>query len=125
MIGLSAALLTFGFFRVYSRPSTTEEPHPDVGLGRSLRRRRGDALRGDLREGRRRGARGRDEPGTRRIVVHIDNIEFAACCEGPAKETLGALPGVRKVRINHRRKEAILIVRPDAEIDNAMVVRAR
>jgi len=57
-------------------------------------------------------------------VVHIDNIEFAACCEGPAKETLGALPGVRKVRINHRRKEATLVVRTEAEIDNAMISRA-
>jgi len=65
-----------------------------------------------------------DEPGTRKVVVHVDNIELAACCEGPAKETLGALPGVRKVRVNHLRKEAILIVRADAEIDDAMVSRA-
>ena len=33
-------------------------------------------------------------------------------------------PGVRKVRINHLRKEATLVVRQDAEIDNAMIARA-
>jgi hypothetical protein len=124
MIGLAAALLTFGFFRVYARPSTTKNrvlmwvsasvfmvvvATPYVV---TVVRDRGEELPAA------------DEPGTRRIVVHIDNIHFAACCEGPAKETLGALPGVRKVRINHLRKEATLVVRSEAEIDNAMVTRA-
>jgi mercuric ion transport protein len=124
MIGLAAALLTFGFFRVYARPST---PKNRILMWISAAifvivvatpyvvtyvRDRDDDLPAA------------DEAGTRRIIVHIDNIEFAACCEGPAKETLGALPGVRRVRINHLRKEAILAVRDDAEIDNAMVVRA-
>jgi len=123
MIGVSAALLTFGFFRVYGRTSTRQSrilmwistavfavvvATPYVATF--------------VRDGEE--AEVADEPGTRRIVVHIENIEFAACCEGPAKETLGALPGVRHVRINHRRKEAILTVRQDAEIDNDMVVRA-
>ncbi len=123
MIGLSAALLTFGFIRVYTRPATRKNriliwisaavfavvvvtPYGVTFV------RDGDEP--EVAE----------EPGTRRIVVHIENIEFSACCEGPAKETLGALPGVRHVRINHRRKEAILTVRQDAEIDNPMVVRA-
>jgi len=124
MIGVAAALLTFGFFRVYARPSTTKNrilmwvsaaffvvvvatPYVVTYVR-------------DSRE----ELPATDEPGTRRIVVHIDNIEFAACCEGPAKETLGALPGVRKVRINHLKKEATLVVRSEAEIDNDMVSRA-
>jgi len=124
MIGVAAGLITFGFFRVYSRPSTAKNRilmwvSAAVFLVVVLTpyvvtyvRDRDD----DLPTA--------DEAGTRRIIVHIDNIEFAACCEGPAKETLGALPGVRKVRINHLRKEAILVVREEAEIDNAMVSRA-
>jgi mercuric ion transport protein len=124
MIGVAAALLTFGFFRVYARPSTTKNrvlmwvsaavfvvvvatPYVVTYVRDS---------REDLPTA--------DEPGTRRIVVQLSTIEFAACCEGPAKETLGALPGVRKVRINHLRKEAILVVRNEAEIDNDMVSRA-
>src|SRR5436305_6315029 len=107
MIGVCAALLTFGFFRVYTQPST---PKNRVLIWISAAvfavvvatpyvvtfSRDGDE------------PAVADEPGTRRIAVHIENIEFAACCEGPAKETLGALPGVRRVRINHRRKEATL-----------------
>ena len=124
MIGVAAALLTFGFFRVYSRPSTTKNRilmWVSAGVFAvvvatpyvvTYVRDSGDDLPAV------------DEPGTRRIVVHIDNIEFAACCEGPAKETLGALPGVRKVRINHLRKEATLVIRTEAEIDNAMISHA-
>jgi len=124
MIGLSAAVLTFGFFRVYSTPSTRKNRilmwvsaavfAVVVGTPYAVTYVR-DSAEEDL---------GVDEPGTRRVTVHIDNIELAACCEGPAKETLGALPGVRKVRINHLRKEAILVVRADADIDDAMVSRA-
>jgi len=123
MIGLACSLLTFGFFRVYARPSTRRSriliwvaaavftvvvatPYVVTFVR--------DSDEGPTAP----------EPGTKQIVVHIENIEFAACCEGPAKETLGALPGVRNVRINHRRKEAILTVSQDAEIDNLMVVRA-
>jgi len=123
MIGLSAAVLTFGFFRVYARPSTKKNRvlmwvsaavfAVVVGTPYAVTMVR-DSREPPLVE----------EPGTRRMVIHIDNIEFAACCEGPAKETLGALPGVRKVRINHLRKEAELLVRQDAEIDDALVTRA-
>jgi hypothetical protein len=124
MIGLSAAVLTFGFFRVYSTPATRKNRILMwvsaavflivVGTPYAVTYVR-DSREEDLTA---------DEPGTRKVVVHVDNIELAACCEGPAKETLGALPGVRKVRVNHLRKEAILIVRADAEIDDAMVSRA-
>jgi hypothetical protein len=123
MIGLSAAMLTFGFFRVYATPSTRKNRILmwvsaavfAVVVGTPyvvtyVRDSREEELAAD--------------PGERKVVVHIDNIEIAACCEGPAKETLGALPGVRRVRINHLRKEAILIVRSDAEIDDAIVSRA-
>ncbi|MBI3858128.1 MAG: hypothetical protein HY293_20800 [Planctomycetes bacterium] len=124
MIGMSLAILTFGFSRVYSKPSTMKNRVlmwvsatvfvVVVGTPYAVTWLR-DSREEDLTA---------DEPGTRKVVVHIDNIEIAACCEGPAKETLGALPGVRKVRINHLRKEAILIVRAEAEIDDAMVSRA-
>ena len=124
MIGLSAAVLTFGFFRVYSTPSTRKNRIlmwvsaavfvVVVGTPYAVTYVR-DSREEEL---------GPDEPGTRKVVVHIENIELAACCEGPAKETLGALPGVRQVRINHLRKEAILVVRAEAEIDDAMVSRA-
>jgi hypothetical protein len=123
MIGVAVTLLTLGFFRVYSRPSTTKNRilmwvsagvfGVVVGTPYAVTWVR-DGDEGPAAQ----------EPGTRKIVVHIDNIEFAACCEGPAKETLGALPGVRSVRINHRRKEATLIVRSDAEIDDALIARA-
>lgn len=123
MIGVSVSLLAFGFIRVYAQPSTAKNrallwvslavflvvvgtPYVVTYV------RDGDETPPPL------------EPGTRRITVHIDNIEFAACCEGPAKVTLEALPGVRSVRINHRRKEAVLVVREDAEIDDAMVGQA-
>ena len=123
MIGVACSLLTFGFFRVYARPSTRKNrlliwvaaavftvvvatPYVVTFVR--------DADDGPEVA----------EPGTRRVVVHIENIEFAACCEGPAKETLSALPGVKRVRINHRRKEAVLTVAQGATIDNAMVVQA-
>ena len=123
MIGLAAALITFGFFRVYARPST---PKNRILMWASAAIflvvvltpyvvtyvRDADEPPTPL------------EPGTRKLVVHIESIEFAACCEGPAKTTLEALPGVRSVRINHRRKEATMIVREEAEIDNEMVTRA-
>src|SRR5438034_2861903 len=81
MIGIAAALLTFGFFRVYVRPSTTKNrvliwisavvfivvvgtPYVVTYV-----RDRDDDLPAA------------DEAGTRRIVVHIDNIELAACLE--------------------------------------------
>lgn len=123
MIGISAALLTFGFFRVYARPSTPKNRilmwfsaavfAVVVGTPYVVTYVRDSSEPPIV-----------DEPGTRRVVVHIDNIEFAACCEGPAKATLEALPGVRRVRINHLRREATLVVRSDAEIDDAMVGRA-
>lgn len=123
MIGVACSLLTFGFFRVYGRPSTRKNkiliwiaaavftvvvatPYVVTFV------RDGDETPGPV------------EPGMKRIVVHIEDIEFAACCEGPAKETLGALPGVKHVRINHRRKEALLTVAQDAGIDNTQVVQA-
>ena len=124
MIGLSAAVLTFGFFRVYATPSTRKNRilmwvsaavfAVVVGTPYVVTYVR-DSGEEELTA---------DEPGTRKVVVHIATIELAACCEGPAKATLGALPGVRRVHINHLRKEATLIVRTEAEIDDAMVSRA-
>lgn len=123
MIGICAALLAFGFVRVTTQPTTRKNRVliwvSAVVFAVVVATPYAVAF---FRDGDAPEVAG--EPGTRRIAVHIENIEFAACCEGPAKETLGALPGVLRVRINHRRKEAILTVRQDAEIDNDMVVRA-
>jgi mercuric ion transport protein len=123
MIGLAAAVITFGLFRVYLRPSTTKNRvlmwvsaaiFLVVVLTPYVVTMVRDSNEPPLVL----------EPGTRKMVVHIDNIEFAACCEGPAKTTLEALPGVRAVRINHLRKEAVMVVREEAGIDNAMISRA-
>jgi hypothetical protein len=124
MIGIAAALLTFGFFRVYARPSTTKNRvlmwvSAGIYLVVVLTPYAVTYVRDRAED-----PPGADEPGTRRVVVQLDEIEYAACCEGPAKETLGALPGVRKVRINHLRREAILVVRADTEIDDDMIARA-
>ena len=124
MIGVAAALLTFGFFRVYARPSTAKNRVlmwvSAAGFAVVVATPYVVTYVRDSRE----DVADVDEPGTRRIVVHLDNVQYAACCEGPAKETLGALPGVRRVRINHLRKEATLVVRSEAEIDNTMISRA-
>ncbi len=123
MIGASCALITFGFFRAYAQPSTRQTrilmwcsaavflivvATPYVATY--------------VRDGREDTTP--DPPGTRRLTVQLNDLEYASCCEGPAKETLGALPGVRRVRINHRRKEAVLVVNRDAEIDNEMISAA-
>lgn len=123
MIGLATALITFGFFRVYARPTTTKNRilmwvSASIFLVVVLT----PYVVTYIRDGDEPPTPA--EPGTRKLVVHIDNIEFAACCEGPAKATLEALPGVRSVRINHRRKEATMVVREEAEISNEMVTRA-
>jgi mercuric ion transport protein len=124
MIGVTAALLTFGFFRVYCRPSTTKNRVLIwVSAGIFIVVVATPYIVTYVRD-RNEELSASDEPGTRRIVVQLDNIEYSACCEGPGKETLAALPGVRRVRINHLRKQATLIVREDAEIDNAMISRA-
>jgi len=123
MIGVAAAFLTFGFFRVYSMPSTKKNRIlMGVSAGVFLVVVATPYVVSYLREDA--DLPLVDEPGTRRVVVHIDNLEFLACCEGPAKETLSALPGVRMVRIHRRRKEAVLIVRQDAEINDEMIARA-
>lgn len=123
MIGLASSLIAFGFIRVYSRPSTrknrlfiwiaaavfsvvTLTPY----VATYLRESADDPTP--------------DPPATRRLVVQLNDLEYASCCEGPAQETLGALPGVRRVRINHWRKEAILVVNQEAEIDDAVVAAA-
>ena len=64
------------------------------------------------------------EPDARRIVLHIEGADCPAGCDGRVLEALDALPGVRRVYIDHRRQEAILVVGPDAEVDDASVDRA-
>jgi hypothetical protein len=107
MIGLASSLITFGFIRVYSRPSTRKNRifiwvaaavfHVVVATPYIVTY---------VREGM--DDPTPDPPATRRLIVQLNDLEYASCCEGPAKETLGALPGVRRVRINHRRQEAVL-----------------
>ncbi|HLY11736.1 MAG TPA: heavy metal-associated domain-containing protein, partial [Planctomycetota bacterium] len=111
---------TFGFFRVYSQPSTKRNRLLLwISAGVFLVVVATPYLATYVRDGM--DDPTPDPPATRRLVVQLNDIEYASCCEGPAKETLGALPGVRRVRINHRQKEAILVVNQDAEIDNAMI----
>ena len=123
MIGLASALVTFGFFRVYSRPSTRKNRlFIWISAGVFAVVVLTPYVATYLREGA--DDPTPDPPSTRRLVVELNDLQYASCCEGPAKETLGALPGVRRVRINHWRKEAVLVVDQDAEIDNAMVAAA-
>jgi hypothetical protein len=123
MIGLSCALITFGFFRVYAQPSTKKNRILMwISAGVFLVVVATPYIATYVRDSREDSTP--DPPATRRLIVQLNDIEYASCCEGPAKETLGALPGVKRVRINHRRKEAVLVVAQDAEIDNAMVSAA-
>ena len=64
------------------------------------------------------------EPDARKILVHLEGTDCPAGCDGRALEALDALPGVRRVYIDHARSEAILIAGPDAEVDDASIERA-
>ena|SRR5687768_662736 len=64
------------------------------------------------------------EPDARQVRIHLDGADCPAGCDGRAREALDALPGVRRVYIDHARSEAILIAGPDAEVDDASVERA-
>ncbi len=64
------------------------------------------------------------EPDARRIVLHIEGADCPAGCDGRVLEALDALPGVRRVYLDHRLREAILVVGPDAEVDDASIERA-
>ncbi len=120
MIGVACALLTFGFFRVYARPSTKKNRILMwISAGVFFVVVATPYVATYLRDGREDPTP--DPPNTRRLVVQLNDLEYASCCEGPAKETLAALPGVKRVRINHRRKEAVLVVTRDAEIDDALI----
>lgn len=64
------------------------------------------------------------EPDARKVLIHLDGADCPAGCDGRALEALDALPGVRRVYIDHARSEAILIAGPEAEVDDASVERA-
>jgi hypothetical protein len=64
------------------------------------------------------------EPDARKVVVHIEGADCPAGCDSRALEALDALPGVRRVYLHHARSEAILVVGPDAEVDDASINRA-
>ena len=64
------------------------------------------------------------EPDARKIVLHIEGADCPVECDGRALEALDALPGVRRVYMDHARQEAILVVGPDAELDDAAIDRA-
>jgi len=123
MIGLACSLITFGFIRVYSRPSPRKNRiFIWVAAAVFFVVVATPYLVTYVREGS--DDPTPDPPATRRLIVQLNDLEYASCCEGPAKETLAALPGVRRVRINHRRQEAVLVVDQDAEIDNARISAA-
>lgn len=60
----------------------------------------------------------------RKVILHLEGADCPAGCDGRALEALDALPGVRRVYIDHAASEAILVVGPDAEVDDASVDRA-
>jgi hypothetical protein len=62
-------------------------------------------------------------PGTRLIVLAVEDAFCAPDCAGRARSALEALPGVRQVRVYRRRKEAVLLAAHDAAIDDALVSR--
>jgi hypothetical protein len=63
-------------------------------------------------------------PGARLVVLAVEDVFCAPDCAGRARSALEALPGVRKVRVYRSRKEAVMLVAEDAEIDDALVGRA-
>jgi len=65
-----------------------------------------------------------EEPGTRRVVVHVDDLLFRTCCEGPARDALDAIPGVRRVLLQRRLSQATLFVEADAPLTNEDVRHA-
>lgn len=124
LIGLSAVLLGLGFWRVYRKPSAKANrvllwisvaafvvgvitPYVVTVIGPGHDEELPTA----------------DEPDMRRIVVHVDNMAWAPCCAGPAKEALLALPGVKQVYVSYSKKQAVMVVTRDADIDNALVSR--
>jgi mercuric ion transport protein len=125
LIGLSFVLLSLGFYRVYRRPTAkanriliwvsavvfvvgVSTPYVVALVG----------------PGRDEELPASDEAGTRRVLVKIDNLVWAPCCSGPAKEALAALPGVKRVAVSYSKREAVLVVLADAEIDDALIQRA-
>src|SRR5258708_418888 len=95
VIGLACALITFGFIRVYSRPSTRKNRiFIWVAAAVFFVVVATPYVVTYVREGA--DDPTPDPPATRRLVVQLNDLEYASCCEGPAKETLGALPGVRR-----------------------------
>ena len=124
LITLSAVLLGLGFWRVYRRPSAkANRVLLWVSVGAFVVGVITPYLVTAIGPGHDEALPAVDEPGTRRIVVHVDNIAWAPCCAGPAKEALGALPGVKAVYVSYSKKQAVMIVIQGAEIDNALVSR--
>lgn len=124
MIAVALVLLAYGFYAVYARKAATKSRVllwiaaslfvVVVGTPYAVGYLRGsdDPL---LVE---------DEPGTRRVVVHVDDLLFRTCCEGPARDALDAIPGVRRVVLQRRLNQATLIVDAEARITNDDVKHA-
>lgn len=124
MIGAALVLLAYGFYAVYRRRATAKSRLliwfsaalfvVVVGTPYAVGWLRGsdDPLAVA------------DEPGTRRVVVHVDDLLLRTCCEGPARDALDAIPGVRRVILQRRINQATLVVDAEARITNEDVKHA-
>jgi len=124
LIALATVLLALGFWRVYRRP--TSKPTRVllwVSAGIFVVGVATPYIVAIAGPGRDEELPATDEPGSRRMTVKIDNLAWAPCCSGPAKEALAALPGVKRVAVSYSRREAVLVVTREAEIDDALIQR--
>lgn len=60
----------------------------------------------------------------RLVTLHLEVSLCPAGCDTRALEALDALPGVRRVYFDHAASEALLVVGPDAEVDDPSIERA-
>ena len=125
LIAVSAALLAWGFWTVYTRKRSPKNqilmafssvvflvvvatPYVAGALASE------DERQPELVAG----------PGTRRVVLEVDDVLCGPHCTGRAKSALLALPGVREVRVYRSRNEAVVIVADEAELSDDLVGRA-
>lgn len=125
LIAVSAALLAWGFWTVYTRKRSTRNQvlmafstlvflvvvvTPYVAGAMASE----DEQLPDLVAG----------PGTRRVVLEVDDVLCGPHCSGRAKSALEAIPGVRQVRVYRSRNEAVLLLDVGAELTDDVVGRA-
>ena len=125
LIAVSAALLAWGFWTVYTRKRSPKNqilmafsalvflvvvsvPYLAGAMASE------DEKLPDLVAG----------PGTRRVVLEVDDVLCGPHCAGRAKSALLAIPGVRQVQVYRSRNEAVVIVADGAELSDDLIGRA-